>query len=163
MTRTITATDGGTATVVASPISIDRTRPHVGVASVRFYGNVPGHAPDSALFTDRLAVGHRLVRPPCHLSGRGLDITTVSYTAIATDRAGSTRRVSGTYRALGIYIDGAAYRHGEFQIHLGRTYTIVVTGTGTNPRYIDASPIPSRLAARTTRSIRSAVAFGWKG
>jgi hypothetical protein len=50
--------------------------------------------------------------------------------------------VSGTYRALGIYIDGVAYRRGKFQVKLGRTYTIVITGTRTNPRYIDASPDP---------------------
>lgn len=144
VTRTITATDGGTATVVASPISIDRTRPHVAVAGVRSTATYPGTLPTPrCTATDSLSgIASCVLRVHRHLSGRGLDMTTVSYTAIATDRAGSSRRVSGTYRALGIYIDGVAYRHGKFQIHLGRTYTIVVTGTGTNPRYTDASPDP---------------------
>jgi hypothetical protein len=142
VTRTITATDGGAATVVVSPISLDRTRPHVGVAGVRSAATYLGTLPTPrCTATDSLSgIASCVLRVHKHVSGRGLDITTVSYTAIATDRAGSTRRVSGTYRALGIYIAGVAYRRGKFQVELGRTYTIVVTGTGTKPRYIDASP-----------------------
>jgi hypothetical protein len=142
VTRTITATDGGATTVVVSPISIDRTRPHVGVAAVRSGATYLGTPPTPRCrATDALSgVASCVLRVHKHVSGRGLDITTVSYTAIATDRAGSTRRVSGTYRALGIYIAGVAYRRGKFQVKLGRTYTIVVMGAGPEPRYIDASP-----------------------
>jgi hypothetical protein len=144
VTRTITATDGGAATVVVSPISIDRTRPHAGVAGVRSAATYLGTLPTPrCTATDPLSgIASCVLRVHKHVSGRGLDITTVSYTAIATDRAGSTRRVSGTYRVLGIYIDGVAYRRGRFQVKLGRTYTIVVTGTRTKPRYTDASPDP---------------------
>jgi hypothetical protein len=144
VTRTITATDGGAATVVISPISIDRSRPHVGVTGVRSAATYLGTLPTPRCrATDSLSgIASCVLRIHKHVSGHGLDITTVSYTASATDRAGSTRRVSGTYRALGIYIDGVVYRRGKFQVKLGRTYTIVVTGTGTNPRYTDASPDP---------------------
>jgi hypothetical protein len=129
---------------VVSPISIDRKRPHVGVAGIRSTATYFGALPTPrCTATDALSgVASCVLRIHKHVSDGGLDMTTVNYTAVATDRAGSTRRVSGTYRALGIYIDGAAYRKGRFQVKLGRTYTIVVTGTAANPRYTDASPDP---------------------
>lgn len=144
VSRTITAADGGAATVVVGPISIDRRLPVVRIVGVRPAATYMGAAPTPRCKArDALSgIASCVLRVHKHVSASGLDITTISYTAVATDRAGSRRRVSGTYRELGIYIAGVAYKRGRFQVSLGRTYTIVVTGTGETPRYTDASPEP---------------------
>lgn len=142
VTRTITATDGGAATVVERGIDIDRTTPGVRVLGIRNGRDYDGSAPRERCTGSDNPSGIASCRLQAHRgrSRRGLEITTVRYTATATDRAGNTRRISGRYRILGIYLQGVAYRHGRFQVRLGRTYTIVVTRTSQTPRYWDASP-----------------------
>jgi hypothetical protein len=139
VTRTITATDGGAATVAVRGINIDETPPTVRVTGVRngatYFGVVP--------------VAHCVARDG--LSGvasctitRHTHGTLTTYTATARDKAGNVATVSGSYRTLGITLTGAPFRDGSFVVRTGRTghtYTLVVHAS-TRPTYYDAAQYP---------------------
>lgn len=99
VTRSITATDGGTASVTVSPIDIDLTDPTVTVTGAR-----DGH-------TYRFAHRHRHLTCAATDQLSGVASCTVSkthvthvhtkvwhYTVTATDRAGNVATVTGEYR-----------------------------------------------------------------
>ena len=140
VTRTIMATDGGAATVVAGRINIDSVRPVARVTGVRAgatyfaTGPVAGcRATDSlsgvaTCTVTRTTTGHQ-----------------VAYLATATDRAGnrsSTRLVAYT---TSVAISGAAMTDGHYVVHRGRTYTVLVAAP-TRPSYVYAAPAPRRPA-----------------
>ncbi len=142
VTRTITAANGGAATAAITGIDLDRTRPSVRVLGVRNGHGYDGVSPRiRCAARDRLSgvARCRLLLRRSHGRG-GLEITTVRYTATAISRAGTSRRITGSYRVLGIYLQGVAYRDGAFQVRLGHAYTIVVHDARVQPRYWDASP-----------------------
>lgn len=62
----------------------------------------------------------------------------------ATDRAGNRRTATGRYTVLTRYLEGAKYRAGAFEVKAGRTYTLVVTGSGKRPVYYNAEVAPRR-------------------
>ncbi|HJQ06503.1 MAG TPA: putative Ig domain-containing protein [Nocardioides sp.] len=136
VTRTILATDGGAATVVVSGIDIDRTEPTVRVAGIRDGAWYGGKAPDAhCVATDRLS-GVASCRIARHARG-----ALISYAAIATDRAGNTSTVRGSYHVLMTYLVGAPIRQGVFQVG-PRVYSLV-THASSRPRYVDAAPAPA--------------------
>ena len=49
------------------------------------------------------------------------------------------------FAATRVAISGAAMRHGHYVVHLGRTYTVLVSG-GKRPTYVYAAPSPPRPA-----------------
>jgi Bacterial Ig-like domain (group 3)/Right handed beta helix region len=95
VTATVTAADGGAASVTVSPINIDRDKPTVtvkGVISGHTYTKAPhltcsGHDTLSGIGSCTLA---QHVVKIAHLK-------VVTYTATATDRAGNTATSSGKY------------------------------------------------------------------
>ena len=144
ITRTITATNGGAGTVVVSGIDIDQTRPTVKLTGARSGATYVGSVRAPRCVAKDSVSGIASCKLSRHetSSGRGLDITTVRYTATATSRAGNTTTASVTYHLLGIYVQGARYQDGTFLVTPGRTYTIVVAHSSVRPRYIDAAPSP---------------------
>ena len=146
VTRTIHATDGGIATVVASGINIDHTTP-----KVHLTGAKKGHTYTTSTPTPHCKATDSLSGiASCHLtrhtthSHQGLEPATVHYTLTATDNAGNHTTLHGTYKQLGIYLQGARYHHGHFHITLGHTYTLVVNGVAQRPRYLDAAVAPTQ-------------------
>jgi hypothetical protein len=138
VTRTVTATDGGAATVVVSPINIDKTPPKVRVSGVR----------NGATYNGVVPVAHCVAKDPlsgvasCHLTQHTHGVTT-TFTATAKDRAGNKATVTGHYRILGISIEGASFTGGAFNVKAGAAYTLVVHGS-TRPTYYDAAPFPTK-------------------
>jgi hypothetical protein len=138
VTRTITATDGGAATVVVSPINIDKTPPKVRVNGVRNGATYDGVAPVARCVAKDKLSGVA----SCHLT-KHTHGTTTTYTATASDRAGNKTTVSGHYRTLGISIEGASFTGEAFNVKDGATYTLVVHSSS-RPTYYDAAPFPTK-------------------
>ena len=150
VTRTISATDGGEATVVVSGISIDLISPHVSIGGVRDGATYDGAAPQAhCLGSDRLSgiASCRLTK-----SVRG---THVTYRAVATDRAGNVSRTSATITVLAYYLVGAPFENGAFTVHPGRVYTLVVTHSARRPVYYDATVYPLRPTERDNAFYRA--------
>jgi hypothetical protein len=142
VSRTIKATDGGIRTVTVKGVNIDETAP-----SVRLTGATKGQ---------------RYLRPgpTVHCGGsdslsglascvltrhttKGVNNDTVAYKVVATDKAGNTRTVTGSYQTSRFVIAGAVFSNGAYTVHRGKTYTLLVSGTGSRPTYYDAAPYPT--------------------
>jgi hypothetical protein len=149
LTRTITATDGGTATATVRGIDIDTTPPTVTVTGISDGHTYLGVAPPARCIARDALSGVASCRITRHTGPRRgpWQAATVYYTATATDRAGNQASVSGSYQILGIYLRGAHYHHGAFTVRLGHAYTLVVT-TSDRPRYYDPAPYPARPAGK---------------
>lgn len=149
VTRTITATDGGTDTVTVSGINIDRTAPRVRVAGVRNGASYFGAQPrPSCRATDRLSGVAR-----CSVKRRAAPSTdgtsrVVRYRAVATDKAGNRTVVRGRYTEYTSYLEGAKLAHGRFLVAPGGSYRLVVTGSSVRPTYYLAELAPRRPHAR---------------
>jgi hypothetical protein len=140
VTRTITATDGGSATVVVTPISIDRVKPHVALHGVRNHGVYDGAEPTGrCVGTDALSgiTTCLIATVTSHPTTNGT--RTVRYTALATDKAGNTATVHRTVRVLGFFVTSAPITGGAFDVRVGHHYTVGFVAKN-RPRYIDATP-----------------------
>lgn len=148
VTRTIRTTSGGVATVSLRHVNIDLRAPSVKLVGLRS-GEIYSAAPTPhCAATDRVSgVASCRMAVVRHSSNRGVGLTTLRYTATATNRAGRRSSVSVTVKQLGIYLVGARYVNGRFLVQAGRSYEIRVSSAG-QPRYIDASPSPSSAAGR---------------
>lgn len=143
VTRTIAATDGGTATVATTGINIDKVAPSVRVTGVRNGATYTSSVPTARCAATDSISGVASCRLTRHTTGN----RTV-WTATATDRAGNTRTTRSAYRTLPVYLDGAAYKNGVFTVRVGRTYTIVVKGSSVRPVYYDAAVVPRKPVKR---------------
>jgi Bacterial Ig-like domain (group 3)/Right handed beta helix region len=95
VTKTITASDGGVAMVTVAPINIDQAKPTVKVTGVQS-GHTYRKAPKAkCVGTDALS-GLATCALTVHSVKKG-KTQTVTYQATATDRAGNTATVKGTY------------------------------------------------------------------
>jgi hypothetical protein len=145
VSRRIKAVGGGTASVHVGGINIDRQAPRVRIAGIRrgLITASTGTPAASCVAHDSLSgiASCHLTRRVTH-AGTGLEATTVTVTATATDRAGNRSISRSRYRTLGIYLQGASYSGGAFQISLGRSYTLIVNSASAQPRYVDAGPTP---------------------
>ena len=138
VTRSIVATNGGAATVVVRSVNIDLVRPAVRVDRVRNGAVYFGVAPTArCISTDALAG-----MATCKITARTVGDRT-TYTATATDKAGNTARVVGTYRVLKVYVQGARYVNGTFQLKPGLRYVVIAYAT-TRPTYYYATVYPRR-------------------
>jgi sugar lactone lactonase YvrE len=137
VTRTITAMDGGTATVAVRGINIDTARPTVHVTGVRNGAGYGATAPTAG------CAGHDALSglARCTLTKRTDSSGLTRYTVQAVDKAGNVASASGSYRTLTTYLQGASYSGGTFTIHTGRTYTLITHGA-TRPTYYDAAIYP---------------------
>jgi hypothetical protein len=93
VTRRITATDGGTDTVRVRRLNIDRVKPHVRVTGVHDGAVYTGTPPRPRCVARDALSGVASCHVAVHKHGRRF-----VYRAVATDRAGNKRTVSGSYR-----------------------------------------------------------------
>ena len=136
VTRTVTAVDGGSATVTVRGVNIDMTPPAVGVSGIR-NGAVHYGWPPSVRCVGRDTLSGIA---SCKLT-QSRSGTRTTYRATATDRAGNTRTITGSYTTLPAFLFGATYSNGAFNVHAGGLYVLVVCASG-RPTYYDAAPVP---------------------
>ena len=142
VTRSIVATNGGVATVTMGGINLDRSAPSVRVTGVRNGAVYGGKAPTARCVARDALSGLASCRLTRHTSG-----TRTTYSAQATDQAGNTTTVRGSYRVLSTYVQGATYSNGAFTVHTGHRYIVVVT-SATRPTYYDAALYPHQPTRR---------------
>ncbi|GAA1934409.1 hypothetical protein GCM10009797_29740 [Nocardioides hwasunensis] len=143
VTRTVSATDGGVATVVVSGIDIDRVRPTVRIAGVRDGATYAGGVPRARCVARDRVSGIASCRITTRKRGDRVVVT-----ATAVDEAGNRRRTSVSVRTLSVYLE-APSSNGAYDVELGRTYTLVVAGSSVRPVYYDAEIAPRRPHRRS--------------
>jgi hypothetical protein len=87
VTRTVTATDGGAATVTKSGINIDRVKPTVSIRGPKAGKTYRGHAPKATCIGHDKLSGIASCRITRHAKGKH-----VTLTAVAKDQAGNIAR-----------------------------------------------------------------------
>jgi hypothetical protein len=155
VSRTIAATDGGTATATVH-VNIDTHAPQVSVTDVTNGGRYlrPGPTPHCSA-TDALS-GVATCHLTQHTSG-----STVHYTGTATDKAGNARTIHGSYRLVVFTLAGTPFSHGAYTVHRNTTYLVVVE-SATRPTYIDAAPYPQTPFHPDAFPMRSAGHHRWE-
>jgi hypothetical protein len=121
VSRTIHATDGGVATVVVSPINIDRVAPTVAVTGAKSGATVV--APGPATLRCRAQDALSGLEGSCTLRVRRT-ASAVSWTATASDRAGNTTTSRGSVHLIDYAVLGARLSRGRFAVRVGQTYTV---------------------------------------
>jgi hypothetical protein len=137
LTRTVAATNGGLAAVTVRGINIDRTSPSVTVSGIRNGAVYNGAAPTAHCVGKDATSGIASCTLTRHTSG-----ARTTYRAVATDKAGNIRAVTGSYTLRSIYLQNATYSNAAFNVKTGHTYTIVVVGSGARPVFYDAAVYP---------------------
>ena len=140
VTRTITADDGGAATVSLTGLNVDRTAPRVRVTGIRNGATYDGKAPAAHCVGADALSGIAT----CKVVSR-THAGVTHYTATATDKAGNRHSVRGSYHVLSTYVVDAGYRNGTFQVKAGKAYSLVVHAAS-RPRYVDAAVAPRHPA-----------------
>jgi hypothetical protein len=142
-TGTVSAVDGGVATVSVTGIDIDAVKPTVRIAGAKRGTTYRGVTPTPrCVARDRLS-GVASCRLIHHTVG-----ARVRWKAVATDQAGNKRKVAVRTTVLPVDIQGAHQHGGVFAVRSGSTYTLVVTGTAHRPVYYDAAAAPHRPVQR---------------
>lgn len=136
VTRTIIAVDGGASTAVVSGINIDRVRPAVRITGVRAGATYFAAGPTAGCRASDKLSGVATCTVKRTTSGRR-----VVYVATATDKAGNRSSTRLVARITKVAISGAAMRNGQYVVHRGRTYTLLVSATK-RPTYVYATPSP---------------------
>jgi hypothetical protein len=138
---TVLATDGGIATVNVSPINVDLQAPSLRVRGVRsgatYNGTIPSISCTAATGPSGLTPAGCRVRTT--RSG-----TRVTYTAVATSKAGISSRVRGHVRVRPVFIAGVTPRHGVYRLKMGRVYSLRAYSTHKAPVFIYAAPRGTR-------------------
>ncbi len=135
VTRTISAVNGGAATVTVR-INIDLTPPTVSVTGVR-NGEVRYGWPPVV----RCAGADKLSGIASCTLTRKTSGTRTTYRATAADRAGNTRTITGSYTTLPIFVYGATYSNGAFNVRAAGVYVLVVCSS-VRPTYYNAAVYP---------------------
>jgi hypothetical protein len=136
VSRTITAVDGGVATVSVTGINLDLTRPTVAITGVSTTTPYFATAPAGRCSARDGLSGVAL----CTLKRTVSGASTV-YTATATDKAGNVATTRITAKVASFAIQGASYSNGMYTVKAGRTYTMLAVASS-QPRYVDAMPYP---------------------
>ncbi len=136
VSRTITAVDGGAATVSVTGINLDQIRPTVAIAGVSTQQPYFAAAP-AGRCTSRDGLSGIT---SCTISKRVSGGTAV-YIATATDKAGNVSTTRLTARVAAFVIQGATFSKGTYRVKAGHTYTMLAAATS-QPRYVDAMPYP---------------------
>jgi uncharacterized repeat protein (TIGR02543 family) len=158
VSRTIRATDGGIDTVTVSEINIDRTAPALKASGVRNGATYAAHPAATCRATDAVS-GVASCKLTRRVTARHGPATTYAYRAVAVDRAGNQRVVTGRYRLLTAVFEGAPFRHGAFNVRGGHAYTMVVN-SATRPVYVDAAVFP-RKPTKVDKGFRKAGHHRW--
>jgi hypothetical protein len=152
VTRTVTAADGGTASVEVADLDVDVTVPTVAVAGVATGAVYLGAAPVPSCAATDATSGVASCTLAAKRSG---EVTTV--TARAVDRAGNVASATVAYRVLTTYVQGATYRDGVFEVKAGTRYT-VVTPRGWLP--LLAGPVGVPVTSPLLQLMRPATVAG---
>jgi hypothetical protein len=138
VTRTITDTDGGIATVSVSPVNIDLIAPVLRVTGIKNGATyeAPGPSSLACVASDSPSglAGHcalTVTRGPAH----------ITWKATATDKAGNVTTITGKASLTDYYVAGAPRVHGFYQVKIGGSYLVkayVVTSKA--PTYVFAAP-----------------------
>jgi uncharacterized repeat protein (TIGR02543 family) len=158
VSRTISAADGGVATVSVSGINIDRTAPAVWPPSVRNGATYLAQPAATCRSTDAVS-GVNSCKLTRRVAARHGLTTTYAYRALAVDRAGNQHAATGRYRLLTAVVAGTAYRNGAFAVHTRHTYTLVVH-SATRPVYYDAAVYP-RTPTKADKAFHKAGHHRW--
>ncbi len=123
ITRTIMAQDGGIATKSVTGINIDETKPKVVVAGVTDGTTYIGKAPKARCLPSDSLSGVASCRIKLSTDATGKTV----YTATATDKAGNTASVTGSYRVQRYYLREAIYdaSNNSYIVQTGIDYTLV--------------------------------------
>lgn len=150
VSRTISASDGGVATVVAGPFNIDQAKPKAKLVGVP--KRVTGATPQvRCVASDKLSGIAQ-----CKVTVKRTK-KQVAWTAKATDKAGNTTVVRKKARIAAtapFTLSGVSSRNGVLQVKAGRTYTMVVVSK-TRPQYVNSAVAPRQPQGHSTRFIRA--------
>ena len=138
VTRTITAEDGGIATVSVTGINIDTTKPEVGALGIEDGDRFFSSAPDAGCFaTDALS---GVSACGAH---REVDGKEVTYSVIAIDQAGNvtTDTVHATTFVRGI--TDAEYVDGAYVVKPGQAVTLVAKSSK-RPQVLKPTEVPKK-------------------
>lgn len=136
VTKTVTNTDGGTATITISPINIDRTHPRLTITAAKPGStyDAPGPSPTCHATDHPSGLTH-----PCRITITRT-ASRLSWTARATNRAGTTSTVSGHATLRDYYLANTPVHNGQFQTVAGHTYTVEAYVVSGQPIYGFAAP-----------------------
>ena len=136
VSRSITAVDGGAATVSVTGINVDQSRPSVAVTGVSTTTPYFAAAPAGGCSARDGLSGVA----SCTIKRTVSGASTV-YTATATDKAGNVSTTRLTAKVSTFVIQGASYSNGMYTVRAGHTYTMLAVAKS-QPRYVDAMPYP---------------------
>jgi hypothetical protein len=121
VTRTITDTDGGIATVSVSPVNIDLIAPVVRVTGIENSATYEAPDPSSiaCVASDSLSglADHcalTVTRGPAH----------ITWKATATDKAGNVTTITGKASLIDYYVAGVPRVRGFYQVKIGGSYLV---------------------------------------
>jgi hypothetical protein len=133
VSRTVSATDGGIATVNVGPIAVDQTAPTVRIT----HGPGDRGQPPATMGCQASDLTSGLAS--CDVS-RVIARSVVTDTAVATDAAGNSATTSERYQVRQFSIVGARLRHGRYVLRVGRAYLARA--------YVSSEGAPSYLPPR---------------
>ena len=119
-------------------INIDQIVPTVHIAGVHNGAVYPGPVPHARCVAHDALSGTARCVLVTSATAHGKRLT-----ATVTDRAGNSTTSSVTYRVLTVYLVGAKFVRGAFDVRVGTTYTVVALAA-TRPQYYDAAVYPQR-------------------
>lgn len=159
LTRTITADNGGIATVAVSGINLDKAKPRITFKGLPT--SVTGATPTvRCKATDALS-GVKSCRVRVKRTAQK-----VTWRATAIDKAGNkrvasrTRKVATAPAKAGIFtLSGVPTRGGVPQVRQGKSYTMVVISKQ-RPRYVNAAVSPQQPSGLSTEFIRAGTVNG---
>ncbi|MGN6606417.1 MAG: hypothetical protein ACTHMS_05320 [Jatrophihabitans sp.] len=154
VTRTVHADDGGLAVVTVPNIAIDRTAPAITVRGVRGGATYLGAAPKATCTGSDTASGVASCSVSTRLAG-----TTVTYRATASDRAGNSRTVTGTYTVLPYFVAGVTPVKGVSAVRAGHSYKLMAVGPAA-PRWLAPVASPRRPSGSGAAMARAGVLGG---
>ena len=126
VTRSVTAADGGVASVTAGPINIDLTAPAVELQRVLDGRDYRGAVAQGVCAgTDALS---RL--KSCKVTTSGGPFGTITSTATATDVAGNVATESATYRVHDAWLSKSSFENGAWSIAQGKRRVLHVMSDG---------------------------------
>jgi hypothetical protein len=134
---TVKSSDGLTATVTVQNINIDMASPSLAVTGVR-NGSTYDGAPPKLLCAgiDALSGIATCVVNTHTTAGATTYQNVTHYTAIATNKAGGTAEVSGSYAVDRVWFAGTKQSHGSWKLRAGRTYDLYCVTDGPRPAYL---------------------------
>jgi hypothetical protein len=137
---TVQSSDGLTATVSVQNIDIDLSPPTLSVTGVHSGSTYEGAAPKlGCLASDPLSGLATCVLATNTTAGATTYENLTHYSAIATNKAGATTEVSGSYTVDSRWFAGAKLSHGSWELKAGKAYELYCVTDGRRPTYLQST------------------------